>query len=109
MAEAGKDWSPRLLGKLRKTVRLDGRNFNFSRNFLFQSVTLDTAIIEFNDVTRKFNFDKLFSIITDDITVERKNQNEIIIPFHQSPKIIISTNYTIEGSDDSTLDQAIYY
>ncbi|MHB8579915.1 MAG: PriCT-2 domain-containing protein [Ignavibacteriaceae bacterium] len=102
---SGKGLVAQAIGRLRKTVRLDGRNFNFSRNFLFQSVTLDTAIIEFNDVTKKFNFDKLFSIITDDITVEKKNQNEIIIPFHQSPKIIISTNYTIEGSDDSTLDR----
>ena len=37
--------------------------------------------------------------------MEKKNQNEMIIPFHQSPKIIISTNYTIAGSDDSTLDR----
>jgi len=102
---SGKGLVAQAIGKLRKTVRLDGRNFNFSRSFLFQSVTLDTAIIEFNDVTKKFNFDKLFSVITDDITVEKKNQNEIIIPFHESPKIIISTNYTIEGSDDSTLDR----
>ncbi len=102
---SGKGLVAQAIGKLRKTIRLDGRNFNFSKSFSFQSVTLDTAIIEFNDVTKKFNFDKLFSIITDDITVEKKNQNEIIIPFHQSPKIIISTNYTIEGSDDSTLDR----
>ena len=102
---SGKGLVAQAIGKLRKTVRLDGRNFNFSRSFLFQSVTLDTAIIEFNDVTKKFNFDKLFSVITDDITVERKNQNEIIIPFQQSPKIIISSNYTIDGSDDSTLDR----
>ena len=102
---SGKGLVAQAIGKLRNTLRLDGRNFNFSRSFLFQSVTLDTAIIEFNDVTKKFNFDKLFSVITDDITVERKNQNEIIIPFHQSPKIIISTNYTIDGSDDSTLDR----
>lgn len=102
---SGKGLVAQAIGKLRKTIRLDGRNFNFSKSFSFQSVTLDTAIIEFNDVTKKFNFDKLFSIITDDITVEKKNQNEIIIPFHQSPKIIISTNYTIEGSDDSTIDR----
>jgi len=102
---SGKGLVAQAVAKLRKTIRLDGRNFNFSKSFTFQSVTLDTAIIEFNDVAKKFNFDKLFSIITDDITVEKKNQNEIIIPFHQSPKIIISTNYTIEGSDDSTLDR----
>jgi len=102
---SGKGVVAQAIGKLRKTVRLDGRNFNFSKNFSFQSVTLDTAVIEFNDASKKFNFDKLFSIITDDITVEKKNKDEIIIPFRQSPKIIISTNYTIEGSDDSTLDR----
>lgn len=102
---SGKGLVAQAIGKLRKTIRLDGRNFNFSKSFSFQSVTLNTAIIEFNDVTKKFNFDKLFSIITDDITFEKKNQNEIIIPFHQLPKIIISTNYTIEVSDDSTLDR----
>ncbi len=102
---SGKGLVAQAIGRLRKTVRLDGRNFNFSKSFSFQSINLDTAIIEFNDVTKKFNFDKLFSIITDDITVEKKNQNEMIIPFHQSPKIIISTNYTIPGSDDSTLDR----
>lgn len=102
---SGKGLVAQAVGKLRKTIRLDGRNFNFSKNFSFQSITLDTAIIEFNDVAKKFNFDKLFSVITDDITVEKKNQNEIIIPFQQSPKIIISTNYTIDGTDDSTLDR----
>ncbi len=102
---SGKGLVAQAIGKLRKIIRLDGRNFNFSKSFSFQSVTLDTAIIEFNDVAKRFNFDKLFSIITDDITVEKKNQNEIIIPFHQSPKIIISTNYTIDGSDDSALDR----
>jgi hypothetical protein len=102
---SGKGLVAQSIGKLRKTVRLDGRNFNFSKNFSFQSVTPDTAVIEFNDASKKFNFDKLFAIITDDITVEKKNKDEIIIPFMESPKIIISTNYTIPGSDDSTLDR----
>jgi hypothetical protein len=102
---SGKGLVAQSIGKLRKTIRLDGRNFSFFKSFSFQSVTLDTSIIEFNDVTRNFNFDKLFSIITDDITVEKKNKNEIIIPFHKSPKILISTNYSIEGSDDSTMDR----
>ena len=102
---SGKGLVAQAIGKLRKTVRLDGRNFNFAKNFSFQSVSLDTAVIEFNDASKKFNFDKLFAIITDDITVEKKNKDELIIPFKQSPKIIISTNYTIAGSDDSTLDR----
>ncbi|MFA7421266.1 MAG: bifunctional DNA primase/polymerase [Melioribacteraceae bacterium] len=102
---SGKGLVSQAIGRLKKSVRLDGRNFNFGKSFAFQSVTLDTAIIEFNDVSKRFNFDKLFAIITDDITVEKKNKDEFIIPFNQSPKILISTNYTIEGADDSALDR----
>jgi phage/plasmid-associated DNA primase len=76
---------------------------HFSKSFSFQSVTLVTAIIEVIDAIYKLNFDKLFSIITDDIAVEKNNQNKIIILFHQSHKVAISMNYTIEGADDSML------
>lgn len=102
---SGKSLVVKAVGKLRKLLSVDGRNFKFDKNFAFQSVSFDTSIIEFNDVDRRFKFEKLFSIITDGITVEKKNKDEISIPFHKSPKIVISTNYTVDGIDDSTLDR----
>lgn len=93
------------ISQIRKTLRIDARNFDFRSTFAFQSVTLDTNIVEFNDVQKKFPFERLFSIITDGITVEKKNKDQMTIPFSESPKILISTNYTIEGVDMSTLDR----
>lgn len=102
---SGKSLVAKAVGKLRKTLRIDGRNFKFGNTFAFQSITLDTDIIEFNDVDKKFQFGRLFAVITDDINVEKKNKDEMVIPFEDAPKVIISTNYSIEGVDDSTLDR----
>ena len=39
----------------------------------------------------------MFSVITEGITLEKKNKDAIKIPVSKSPKIIITTNYTIGG------------
>ena len=46
---------------------------------------------------KNFNFESLFSVITEGITLEYKNQDAIKIPIDRSPKILITTNYTIGG------------
>lgn len=37
------------------------------------------------------------------MVVERKNRDQVIIPFKDTPKILITSNYAILGEDDSTL------
>jgi phage/plasmid-associated DNA primase len=90
---------------LRRLIIEEGRNFSPSKNFAFQRVKADTNIIGFEDLRENFPFDKLFSIITDGIPVERKNKDEIFIGFNESPKVVITTNFSIKGIDDSTLDR----
>jgi hypothetical protein len=51
----------------------------------------------FDDVKKNFNFESLFSLITEGITLEYKGQDAIKLPVQQSPKILITTNYTIGG------------
>jgi len=43
----------------------------------------------------------LFSVVTEGLTLEKKNKDAIKIPFAKSPKIAITTNYTIKGSGNS--------
>jgi len=43
----------------------------------------------------------MFSLITEGITLEKKNKDAINIPFSDTPKILMSTNYTIGGSGGS--------
>lgn len=90
------------LSHFRKLIKIDGKAFDPKKSdFVYQRVNLDTQILSFDDVKKNFNFEQLFSLITEGITVNRKNKDEIFIPFERSPKIIITTNYVINGIGSS--------
>lgn len=85
------------LAKLKKVASIDGKTFEFTKGFPYQTVSTDTQLLVFDDVKKNFNFENLFSLITEGITLEYKGQDAIKIPVNKSPKIIITTNYTIGG------------
>lgn len=91
--------------QIRNVVKEDGKNFKFDSTFAFQKVNPDTDVVYFDDVGKKFPFENLFSILTDGITVEKKNKNAIYIEPEDTPKIVITTNYAIQGSNDSAKDR----
>jgi len=64
-------------------------------------MSVDTQVLSFDDVKKHFDFERLFSVITEGITIEKKNKDAIKIPFDKSPKIIITTNYAIKGKGNS--------
>lgn len=98
---AGKGLYMQAIRKVRNMVIEDGKNFVFNNRFLFQQVTPSTKVLFFDDVTRKFDFEKLFSSITDGFIVERKFQARFVIPAEKSPRIVASTNYAILGRGGS--------
>ena len=85
------------VSKMKRVCILDGKQFDFNKTFAYQLVSADTQLLVFDDVVKKFNFEALFSLITEGITLEKKNKDAIKIPVHRSPKIVITTNYTIGG------------
>lgn len=101
----GKSLVGKALSYMKNSLRIDARNFTFDSQFAFQLVKLDTKLMDFNDAEGKFDFEKLFSVITDDMTVEYKKTQSFTIPFEESPKIMISTNYTIKGTGSSYRDR----
>ncbi len=89
------------LGQMKKVVTIDGKSFTFERSFAYQLVSADTQILVFDDVRKHFEFERLFSVVTEGLTLEKKNKDAIKIPFEKSPKIAITTNYAIKGSGNS--------
>lgn len=85
------------LKNMKKVSSIDGKTFEFTKSFPYQTVSTDCQILVFDDVKKNFNFESLFSIITEGITLEYKGQDAISIPVEKSPKILITTNYTIGG------------
>lgn len=89
------------IGKMKKVSIIDGKSFSFDQNFKYQTIDTDSQVICFDDVRKTFNFERLFSVITEGLTIERKNMPAINIPFRHSPKVSMTTNYTIRGRGNS--------
>lgn len=98
---SGKTLINMAIGYLKNLSILDGKNFDPNKQFAFQTVSTDTQIVLFDDIKKDFKFENLFSIITGDFVIEKKGKDAIKIPFDQSPKIAITTNYTVKGEGSS--------
>ena len=97
----GKGLFMNALSQMKKVVTIDGKSFTFERSFAYQLVSADTQILVFDDVKKHFDFERLFSVVTEGLTLEKKNKDAIKIPFSKSPKIAITTNYAIKGTGNS--------
>lgn len=98
---SGKGLIHRAIGHIKNIVVEDGKKFDSKSQFAYQKVNKDTQIFLMDDVPKHFNFESLFSIITEGMTIEKKGQDAYQIPFKDSPKISITTNYTVNGSGAS--------
>jgi hypothetical protein len=97
----GKGIWVRGVNEMKRTIKIDGKGFSFQKSFPYQRVSADTQVLVFDDVPKNFEFERLFSVITEGLTLEKKNKDEIYIPFDDSPKIVITTNYAIKGAGNS--------
>ena len=94
---SGKGLFCNALSHLKKVSSIDGKTFDFNKSFPYQTVSTDCQLLVFDDVKKNFDFERLFSLITEGITIEYKGQDAIKLPVQKSPKIIITTNYTVGG------------
>jgi len=93
----GKSILAKSLRYIKKMKILDGKIIKFSNRFALQNVEVEHQLVVFDDASKKFDFESLFQMITGDFGIEKKGQQQIIIPFEKSPKIIITTNHPVLG------------
>ena len=103
------------LRQVRRVSILDGKTFDDKKSFPYQTVTPETQILVFDDVKKNWDFESKFSLVTEGMTLERKNKDAIKLTVEESPKILVSTNYAIRGEGNShdrrrfELEVAQYY
>jgi hypothetical protein len=97
----GKSLLTKGIGRVRESAFQDGKFFTSSDKFAFSHVNYGTRILIIDDVPKTFDLEKIFPLITEKAVIERKYENKYVIPFEESPKIVITTNYTVEGAGSS--------
>lgn len=89
------------LRQIRRVSILDGKSFDDKKSFPYQTVSQETQVLVFDDVKKNFDFESKFSLVTEGMTLERKNKDAIRLKVEDSPKMVISTNYAIRGEGNS--------
>ena len=99
----GKSLLIRCLSEVLHTINLDGKAFKRSTQDRFALAGVDETheLVNFDDASENFTFDSIFPHITGDFHIRRLRQNPTSILGHRAPKIVITTNHPIPGSDTS--------
>lgn len=88
----GKGIVAQALSKLRAVRDIDGKKFKPDHQFAYQLVQPSDQIIHLNDVKPNFDVLCLNAILSDGLTVERKNALSFMISKEKSPKFLITSN-----------------
>ena len=103
---SGKGIIIKAISKIIDVVEYNGKVTDLANDkFVFQNVTSSTRLVVLQDVTKEFQFESLFSTLTDSMSIERKYLTKINLPNSESPKIVITTNFTIKENSDSFRDR----
>jgi len=83
-------------------LTLGARDPKITENkFLFENVSEKTKIIHLNDCHRYLDFGYFYPMLTDDLSINPKQNRQITMPFSMSPKFIFSSNYTPRDQSQS--------
>lgn len=84
-------------------VEIDGKDFDSKDRFKYQDISVDTKLVHFNDIDRRFDSEKLFTAITEGIKVQYKNEK----PFPIKAKIFITSNKALRIYGGSARDRFV--
>lgn len=104
---SGKGLMAQFIEWLRWTIQQDGRNYKSDSQFKMQRVVPGVQVFYMNDPAPTVLMGQFYNYISDDWPVEAKGKKSYSIPFVNSPKVLITTNYLPNIESDSDKDRFI--
>ena len=92
-----------IVSQLVKMLFLEAKSQNFTeRPFIFGGMEADTRVIFVDECHKDLDWGFFLGKITGSLTIEKKGIDPYTIPFIESPKFLIATNYVVKKTDSST-------
>lgn len=86
-----------------------GRDTEMLKNkHMYEGVTAHTDYVLYDDLDSHFPFSKVFSEITGDLAVNPKHGKQYVLPYSESPKFAMTSNFGIFKADSSTNRRILY-
>lgn len=106
---AGKSLVGNALAKIIPQIPITGSTFKKDDPFVFSAVTKVTRNLFIDDIRPNFDFKHIYPMVTADMEVNPKGRDRFYIPVDKSPKMLITTNHTINGSMEGSTRRRIIY
>lgn len=106
---AGKSLVGNAISYIIPQVTIAGSMFKKDDQFAFSSVNKNTRNIFIDDIKPNFDFKHIYPLITGDMEVNPKGKDRYTIKMDNSPKVLITTNHTINGATDGSTRRRIIY
>ena len=97
----GKSILANAIKQMRTTVTITKPKIDVNGRFAMQNVSATTRVVVFDDIAPDFDFATLFAFITEGIEIEKKYQDARYLSFRDAPKILITSNFPVNGTGDS--------
>lgn len=98
------------LRTIKNLLLFDGKNVKlFDDNHVFEQVTTNTDTMYIDDADRNFPMERVFSMTTGDITVNPKGKTRTTLPFSESPKLGITTNFAPDDLGPSLMRRILFF
>lgn len=98
----GKGIFMQMISHMRNYVEVPMREITKNERFPWEEAGPDTEVLCFDDLPKYYNFEQLYNVISQGLQVRRKGKSAVSVPFENSPKIAITTNYTLDKQSDSS-------
>lgn len=103
----GKTLFANLFKEISQMYVLPGLNIGLTRDtYLWSQMPENTKIVLIDDIPEELQFEYLYSNISGDWVVNKKGGKSYVIPFSESPKIIVTRNIPLVLSDPSSIFRA---
>lgn len=92
----------------KEVEQFDGKDIKTGNWFKNQRIELTTDLLIYDDLNKSASFEFFYSMITTGVEVEKKHQSSFYIDYEQSPKLMITSNYMVNGPGGASDERRRY-
>lgn len=105
----GKSLITKAVAEVRNFNLKGGEDFKSGYTHVFADLTKAHDVYIIDDVPARFIYDALYTNISGGINCERKGKTAKFIPFKESPKLVITTNWSYRVDENSTSTERRFF
>ncbi len=103
---SGKTLTAKSLKWIRNQADINGKDWTSDKNFAWSKIEVGTNMVSINDISKKFDFERLYNVISDGFDIEKKGKDVFRLEGERKPKMILTSNLPLKIDETNGSDMA---